>query len=76
MSFPPLHHRSNDVSRLCDLCYMLVVSEAELMELERSVALATHSLVPETQPVARWGRTSESGEMYEWRLFLYLEDIR
>ena len=46
LSFPPLHHRSKDVSRLCDLCYMLVVSEAELMELERSVALATHSLAP------------------------------
>jgi hypothetical protein len=26
LTFPPLHHRSKDVSRLCDLCYMLVVS--------------------------------------------------
>jgi hypothetical protein len=26
LSFTPLHHRSNDISRLCDLCYMLVVS--------------------------------------------------
>lgn len=55
---------------------MLVVSEAELMELERSIALATHSLATDPQPPPHWARTTEAGEMYEWRLFLYLEDIR
>ena len=33
-----------DTSKVCDLCYMLVVSESELIELEKKVAMVTHSI--------------------------------
>lgn len=66
----PVKHTS-DTSRVCDLCYMLVVSESELIELERKVAMVTHSISG-----SRVGSSSlvtgAKGMMFEWRLFLYL----
>ena len=76
---PEVQRDLNEAIQLASKSPMARIGSIEVrpvMELERSVALATHSLTADPQPLPNWARTSEAGEMYEWRLFLYLEDIR
>ncbi len=75
------NHSSTRPCRVCDLCYMAVVSEHELVELEQKFALMQNNpiknlylKVPAEKPPKN--RPALLGnQLKQWRLMLYFKDI-
>ena len=76
-----LNHSSTRPCRVCDLCYMVVVSEHELIELEQQFALAQN--VPIKDPFIRVPlekkakhRPALLGEILnQWRLMVFAQTL-
>ena len=81
MKILDLNHSSTRPCRVCDLCYMVVVSEHELIELEQQFALAQN--VPIKDPFIRVPlekkakhRPALLGEILnQWRLMVFAQTL-
>ena len=76
-----ISHSSTRPARVCNLCYMLVVGEHELIEIEQKIARAQNIplydavvRVPiDTRPSHRPALLHE--QLHQWRLMFYINDI-
>ncbi len=72
----------NNSCRVCDLCYMLIVAEHELIEVEQEFAKALNIPVsldspsqPLVSPFKKCTAESVGGSVMQWRLMFYIENI-
>ncbi|CAD8042870.1 unnamed protein product [Paramecium primaurelia] len=74
-------HLSTRPCRVCDVCYMLIVGEHELVEIEQKFAIAQN--IPLGDAIIRVPMDSKpkhrpallNEQLYQWRLLFYLEMV-
>lgn len=65
--------------RVCDLCYELLVTEQELMEIQKTIALCTNINVPNDELITNYNQSPENlvrapqkyKKLTQWRILFY-----